>query len=450
LKQQSRLIVVGHPCCQRVRPLAGERHQTGARSYAGYSNYSTSLISSTPPPQSSVLPLTLDTVAPAIKRAWTPAEIGATRRGVSFYWRIALLVGATFIVAGEETTSGQKSSDSPSDLTPRVIGGKNAAPGEYPWIVALHRKGAADYYEGHFCGGSLIYPYWVLTAALCVANISPDAVQVVVGAYNLLQPQNTQAIDVLDIIIHPDYVDPDNGDDIALILLAHPPDPLPQTVDLAFDPMTHPPGTNATVIGWGNTVDGDDKSAPAILQSAAVPVVSIAEANQPASYGGGVISSMLPTGRAEGGIDSCKGDSGGPLVIPDPETGRYRQIGIVSVGQGCGVSDKYGIYTRVTSFLPWIKSFVSPNLARWENRYGTLLTQSESRDNDQDGQAAILEFAGNSDPNAGASNLTLAPTITTIGALHYPAVTFSRYQEPSELTYQIQWSRSLGSSASWA
>jgi hypothetical protein len=250
LKQQSRLIVVGHPCCQRVRPLAGERHQTGARSYAGYSNYSTSLISSTPPPQSSVLPLTLDTVAPAIKRAWTPAEIGATRRGVSFYWRIALLVGATFIVAGEETTSGQKSSDSPSDLTPRVIGGKNAAPGEYPWIVALHRKGAADYYEGHFCGGSLIYPYWVLTAALCVANISPDAVQVVVGAYNLLQPQNTQAIDVLDIIIHPDYVDPDNGDDIALILLAHPPDPLPQTVDLAFDPMTHPPGTNATVIGW--------------------------------------------------------------------------------------------------------------------------------------------------------------------------------------------------------
>ncbi|MGK0187858.1 MAG: secreted trypsin-like serine protease [Verrucomicrobiales bacterium] len=118
----------------------------------------------------------------------------------------------------------------------------------------------------------------------------------------------------------------------------------------------------------------------------------------------------MPAGRAEGGIDSCKGDSGGPLVIPDPETGRYRQIGIVSVGQGCGVPDKYGIYTRVTSFLPWIKSFVSPNLARWENRYSTLLTQSESRDNDQDGQAAILEFAGNNDPNAGASSLTLAPT----------------------------------------
>lgn len=54
------------------------------------------------------------------------------------------------------------------------------------------------------------------------------------------------------------------------------------------------------------------------------------------------------------GKDTCQGDSGGPLSIAEND-GYWYQYGVVSYGYGCGFRGYPGVYTRVTSFVPWIK-----------------------------------------------------------------------------------------------
>ena len=50
-----------------------------------------------------------------------------------------------------------------------IIGGREADPGDWPWMVALMTDPTAGV-SGHYCGGALIAPEWVLTAAHCVES----------------------------------------------------------------------------------------------------------------------------------------------------------------------------------------------------------------------------------------------------------------------------------------
>jgi len=91
---------------------------------------------------------------------------------------------------------------------------------------------------------------------------------------------------------------------------------------------------------------------PAVLQEVTIPVWSNTECRL--KYGaaapGGIVESFLCAGQAS--RDSCSGDSGGPLMIND---GKWTQVGVVSWGIGCGKGQYPGVYTRVTSFMPWIR-----------------------------------------------------------------------------------------------
>ena len=103
-----------------------------------------------------------------------------------------------------------------------------------------------------------------------------------------------------------------------------------------------------TVSGWGVTTDGGSWL-PSILQWVEISVVPRATCQVP--YGSLIQSTMICAGEmGTGGKDSCNGDSGGPAV----QSGV--QVGIVSFGVVCGSPTYPGVYTRVGSYINWIKS----------------------------------------------------------------------------------------------
>lgn len=219
--------------------------------------------------------------------------------------------------------------------TPPIVGGEPAPIAESPWVVYL-----SDAQGNQFCGGALVRPGKVVTAAHCVEGESAGSVEVVSGR----EDKNTDAgkvTDVTSVWTHPSYRDPQTGADVAVLTLA---EELSQpTLDLATpqDGQLYQPGTPANVYGWGTTSEGGQASD--VLRSAEVPLVGDERCGE--AYGGDFDArAMVCAGLPEGGVDSCQGDSGGPLVAGD------RLVGIVSWGNGCARPDSPGVYTRMASY----------------------------------------------------------------------------------------------------
>lgn len=246
----------------------------------------------------------------------------------------------------------------------KIIGGKAAAPGAWPWMAALVMRNIEPY-NGQFCGGSLISPDWVLTAAHCVftynakgqmTNILNNNIDIVLGTNDLEAPQNQyERIPVDRIIPHPDYNQYTDDNDIALLKLSRPSVQSPLSCLTPIDePELAPPGTEATLLGWGDTsLSPYFESFPNLLMQVNVPIVSNEVCNQ--AYPGEITENMICAGFEQGGKDSCQGDSGGPMVVRKGKEG-YIQAGIVSWGYGCALAGYYGVYTRVSKYTEWISS----------------------------------------------------------------------------------------------
>lgn len=170
-----------------------------------------------------------------------------------------------------------------------------------------------------------------------------------------------QILRVEQFIPHPDWrklgVD---SYDIAVLVVSPPGFQINDHVRPAcFSEDSAPPGTWCEVSGWGY-FEPDKELASPILRAAAVPVIPLDACREKEVYGGSkqqILDSMLCAGHLKGGIDSCRGDSGGPLVCE--QDGRLELHGIVSWGEGCAKKNKPGIYTRISSFLPWIKELAT-------------------------------------------------------------------------------------------
>ncbi|MCB1777511.1 MAG: trypsin-like serine protease [Candidatus Competibacteraceae bacterium] len=233
---------------------------------------------------------------------------------------------------------------------PRIIGGRETTR-DVPWVAGLVPTAQANAYAGFFCSGSLIATNWVVTAAHCVENESPDDLDVVVGVHDLehdLANGIGQRLGVKRIVVNPQWNPATNDADIALLELkqaaSYPPIPIYSGQDALVNQA-------ALILGWGKTRPRSWNISPVLLE-ATLPIITnavCATALAPET----ITNNMLCAGYATGGTDTCQGDSGGPLVIDADSNAQL--AGITSWGIGCAQRGKYGVYTRVANFTAFIQ-----------------------------------------------------------------------------------------------
>ncbi|XP_074760074.1 complement factor I isoform X2 [Athene noctua] len=240
----------------------------------------------------------------------------------------------------------------------RIIGGKTARKGEFPWQVAIkeiHYEGATVY-----CGGVYIGGCWVLTAAHCVRANRVHLYRVWIGLLHTAQhDKETDTFSLKQLIIHEKYNATTYENDIALLELkafASGECPLKYSTPacIPWSEYMFKAGDKCKVSGWGLE---EGYNIPYVLKWGNVHLFQ----NCSELYPGRFFKQMTCAGTHDGSIDSCKGDSGGPLVCFDAENVAYLW-GIVSWGENCGEPGHPGVYTKIASYYDWISHHVTRSL----------------------------------------------------------------------------------------
>ncbi|XP_030649762.1 serine protease 27 [Chanos chanos] len=257
-------------------------------------------------------------------------------------------------------------------ITNRIVGGESALEGAWPWQVDVQID-----FNGHVCGGSLISNKWVLSAAHCFPESSDKSSYVLyMGRYQLNGINNNlQSSRVKRVVVASGYVDPQEGNDVALVELESPVTwtDYVQPICLPDAGLEFTGGTPCFVTGWGHIREGAPLVGAGTLQEVEVPIIDQAECRRMYQIPSNsetvdILSDMLCAGFQDGGKDSCQGDSGGPLVC-HTGNGTWVQAGIVSFGLGCAQPNRPGIYARVSSFSDFIQATV-PEAQLFAHAYG--------------------------------------------------------------------------------
>ncbi|KAK7507231.1 hypothetical protein BaRGS_00001166 [Batillaria attramentaria] len=230
----------------------------------------------------------------------------------------------------------------------RVVGGQEAQRLSWPWQAAILTR-----WEEQYCAGTLVAPQWVLTAAHCVRKKNRKRRLVMFeGSEDDIRPDKD--------FPHPEFDYHTITNDIALVHLRHPVKDRSQVRYACLpdrDDFTPDRGALCYILGWGKTRNTHLFGAET-LHEAQVPLVNRKRCQKVFDYH--INKTQVCAGYRKGGIDSCAGDSGGPLLCPKTTGGvtRWHLTGITSYGEGCGRRGKYGIYTKVASYLDWIKDTI--------------------------------------------------------------------------------------------
>ena len=222
---------------------------------------------------------------------------------------------------------------------PKVAKAWNAqlAAGEEPWVLQ------------HYCGGALVAPNWVLTAAHCIdAGMMRVGYRVRLGQERIdLEGGWTFKID--KVVRHPQYL-PLKGGDIALIHIvkdqqqADPPQTQVRPIAL-FRGADATPSEAVSAFGWGRTANTGNRS-NAVMLKVGLNIVDrpTCDKARVALVDARVVCAAAP------GRKTCSNDSGGPLV-----NAANQLVGLVSAGgKSCADDGVPGVYTRVGAYLPWI------------------------------------------------------------------------------------------------
>lgn len=275
---------------------------------------------------------------------------------------------AAVAVTGDETPGASakeslSASASPSKINPKIIGGTTTTIATAPWMAQLwysDDRGTDTTGDdiGFFCGGSVISPTKILTAAHCVKGYNWYANGfVITGSTQLLSADGNAHGGTVSLPSrqwnHWSYSDTTLDNDVAVLTLETPVTATPIKMTTNTDSASYATGTKATLYGWGRTSSATQDISDT-LKTAELPIQSNATCS--GYYGaeylkGHMVCAGTPaTGSDTGTTTACNGDSGGPLIVKNA-AGENRIVGVVSWGvKDCVESGAYSVFSKISTY----------------------------------------------------------------------------------------------------
>jgi len=299
--------------------------------------------------------------------------------------------GETTPVSGGETTAPEGTTTPASTCqcgvkgAKRIVGGTEANPGEWPWIV-VHNFGSTDGSKPGGCGGTLVASNWIITAAHCFFDQDgnqvdfANTISMVIGEHDIRTANDPndgkrKNLEIEELIIHENYDYKTQKNDMALLKLK-------ENLDVSvYMPACLPAkgkdwtGQTGWVYGWGSLYHGTNIF-PSVLRETFQTIIT----DEVCEQGSGMVNKTDPnTGLSlnilqemsmqgllskddmfcaeKSGQDSCQGDSGGPFTVE--VDGKHFLAGVVSWGLGCAANGLAGVYSDVSFARGWIDDEVA-------------------------------------------------------------------------------------------